>query len=173
VDNQRKTASEEQDDANARAIEVIRSFDECMLVSLTADGVFHARPMALADAADDGHLTFITGTDTPKAREIDGDERVIVTFQGGRKFATLRGRATLQKDRSRLAALWKPAFQAWFKGGPDDPNAVLVEVSPESIEVWDASGLKGFVALFERAKAAVTNEEPKIPPGTHDVVDVR
>jgi len=151
----------------AHALDVLRSFDACMLTTMTADGLLHARPLAIAAVEDDGHVAMFTDDDSPKAFEIMHDARIAVTMQGPRKFAALSGFARLNRDRDRIRALWQQQFEPWFALGVDDPKIVVVEVEPEAVEIWDHSGFKGIRALFERARAAMSNDVAQIPEGVN------
>jgi general stress protein 26 len=80
---------------------------------------------------------------------------------------SIKGRATLSHDRTRIEALWSPMVKAWFPGGMDDPKLVLIEVEATQAEYWDVKE-SAPVQLFKLAKAAVSGERPTM--GEHDKV---
>lgn len=79
--------------------------------------------------------------------------------------AYILGRLTQVDDREKLAALWSPMVGAWFKGGPEDPNAALLRFDPQSAEVW-ASDVGALRFGYEMARAAMDEgHHPDL--GTH------
>lgn len=48
--------------------DLLKDFDTAMLVTKSADGHMHARPMAVAELRADADAYFVTGIDSPKAR---------------------------------------------------------------------------------------------------------
>jgi general stress protein 26 len=155
------------------ALTVLRSFDTCMLVTRTAEGEMHGRPMVVAEMRDDGALTFVTSFASRVVDEIERDGEVLLTFQAKAKFASAVGRGIVTRDPQRVHALWKAAWLAWFPDGPDDPYVAVVDVLPEYVEVWDNSGTRGIKQAFQIAKAAITKEPPAVAPETHEQVRLR
>ena len=68
--------------------------------------------------------------------------------------------ARLSEDRVLKEKLWSTAAKAWFPGGIDDPNLVVLVAPVTSAEYWDVKENK-LVQLYKIAKAAITGEEPK------------
>ena len=133
-----------QDDTPApRAIQeladVVAQFRTAMLVNANDDGRMRARPMTIANrdadaprpAAPGGQapqrVSFVTRRSNELVDDLRADPSVCITLQDGAKYACLAGRARLDQDRERLRALWNPAFDLWFRGGPDDPETVLID----------------------------------------------
>src|SRR5262249_28088574 len=141
-----------------RLLEIIKDFEAAMLVTRTANGECHARPLALAEIRPDGGVVFATSLRSPKVAEISHNPRVTVTFQSPSRYATLHGVARVFKDRSRVEKLWSKAWQVWFPGGKDDPDLCLVHVSAHSGEYWDHAGAQGLKYVFAAAKAYLQRE---------------
>lgn len=53
--------------------------------------------------------------------------------------------------------LWNNATEAWFPGGEQDPDVVLLKVSAVSAQFWDAPGK--LPALLDMVKARLTGEQ--------------
>lgn len=141
--------------------ELLEKFDTAMLVTQGEDGGLHARPMAIADVDESGHLWFITGKESGKVHEIREDSRVNVICQDGRRIAlSISGGAALLRDAARTRQLWKESFKVWFPNGPEDPGICLIQVRPIEAEYWDASGWKGIKYLFSAATAYARGEPP-------------
>jgi general stress protein 26 len=121
--------------------EVVDAFDTCMLLTFTARGTPHARPMALA-GRDHSALWFVSDRDSAKVDEMTTDRTTVVTFQGSRRWAAATGRATVVDDRARIDELWSKPMQAWFPDGPDDSDLVALRVDLDDGEYWDISGGK-------------------------------
>lgn len=131
-----------------------------MLVTL-ADGGLHARPMAFAEVRDNGDIYFSTRIETPKVKEIEADDRVLVTLQGKTKFVSLSGRASIVRERALIERLWKESWRVWVPNGKDDPALCIIAVDAESAQYWDNSGARGVRYLYRAAKAYLQRTTPE------------
>lgn len=152
--------------------DVLKEFDHTMLVTRSLDGHIHARPMAVAELEPDADAYFVTAIDSPKVAEIKADSRVTLTFQGPKRFATLRGTVAVVRDRALLERLWKEAWKVWFPKGKDDPEVSILKFDPEHGEVWDNAGAQGVKYAFEAAKAYAKGEQMTAGRGQHERVDL-
>ena len=142
-------------------LSLLKSFRTAMLVTHADTGHLHARPMAIADVTDDGRVWFVTGADTTKTREIQTDFHVdLICSNDSSAFLSLSGRASLVRDRQRIAELWREPFRIWFPGGKSDPSLELIAVRPERGEFWDNTGLNRCKYIWEAAKAYLTRTKP-------------
>lgn len=139
--------------------ELLKDFSTAMLVSNDQDGQMHARPMAVADLRPDADAYFATSLQSPKVAEIQTFPEVLLSFQSATQFASIRGTATLVKDRQLVDTLWSEAWRAWFPGGKDDPNLVFIRVDAREGEFWDNSGTQGLSYAFEGLKAILKGEK--------------
>jgi len=145
--------------------EILKEFDDAMLVTHGAATGLHARPMAIADVDADGSIWFITGEDTAKVYELEKDAAMLAVMQSKAKQLTVGGRGELRRDRAKVQEIWKETFRAWFKD-KNDPNIVLIRLNPIEAEYWDASGLQGVKYALNMAKAAVSGKPlPHDDPG--------
>jgi general stress protein 26 len=144
-----------------RLCDVIKDFDNAMLVTTTASGRDHARPMHIAEVRADGDIFFATSMDSPKITEISINPEVVVTFQGNRQFAAVYGRAELVRDRNLIDHLWSEAWKVWFPEGKSDPTLCLIRVDGREGEYWDNAGVQGIKYAFEAAKAYMQGRSPK------------
>ncbi len=154
--------------------ELLEEFDVAMLATRTVEGHLRARPMALAEVEPDGTLWFLTDRRSGKVEELTRDDHVLVTMQSRTRFVSLSGTAAPVEDRSRVARLWKAEWQAWFPGGKDDPNLVLLRVDGQAGEYWDNSGTGGVKYLVEVGKALFTGTRPDVAgdPKVHGKVEL-
>ena len=145
-----------------RLYDIIKDFDNAMLVTQLAEGRSHARPMAVAEIRPDGDIFFTTDVQSPKVAEIARCPDVVVTFQSGSQFASIAGRAEVVKDRALIEQLWSEAWKVWFPGGKDDPTLCLIRVDGRDGEYWDNAGAQGIKRVFQSAKAYMRGSTPEL-----------
>jgi general stress protein 26 len=146
---------------------LLKDFENVMMITKVNDASVHARPMRIADIANDGGLYFATSVQSPKVSEIVGDAAVSLIFQCTTKFAALHGVARVVRDKELLDRLWSESWRAWFPGGKNDPLLVLIKVEPHEAEFWDNTGLQGLSYAFNGAKAYIRGEKPETTPDAH------
>lgn len=109
-----------------RLREQLQGFDTVVLITEGQNNAAHARPMAVA-RVDENCGRFFTAEHSVKVKEIEADARAQVIGQSGWSSCVIvAGRVALVRNRSRMRALWKPAFKVWFPDGAEDPNLVLI-----------------------------------------------
>lgn len=126
-----------------------------MLTTVADDGTLISRPMAVQDTTFDGTLWLFSAKDSPKAEQIRHDAHVGVTFMSNDTWFSIDGHAELVDDRARIHEYWNPFVQAWFPGGPDDPNITLVHVVGHHAQWWETSGNR-VTATLKMLRSAVT-----------------
>jgi len=140
-----------------------------VLTTLTEDGRLVSRPLATVEAEFDGDVWFFTYDDAEKVHQIRHDSHVNVSYESGKGYLSLSGRAELVKDRAKIDEFWNVGAQAWFENGKDDPNIALLKVHAESAEFWSSTDPKP-VALLKYVKAAATGGQPSV--GENHSVDL-
>ena len=150
----------ETEDGKRKVVDLVDGIDYAMFTTRDEDGAaLHARPMAYCKVEGDGDLWFFTKRDSRKVKELSADPRVLVGFADPRKqtFVSISGQADVVADREKVAALWNEIYRAWFPGGADDTNVVLVRVRAEHAEYWDNS-TSAMVYAFGYLKAVTTGK---------------
>ena len=71
----------------------------------------------------------------------------------------MSGTARVVEDAAKKQQLWSKMTQAWFPGGPTDPDLALVQVRITHANYWDVKESK-IVQLWEMARAAMTGKPP-------------
>ncbi len=142
-----------------------------MLTSVSHDGSFHARPMAVLDVDFDGDVWFFTKKDAPKVDQIEDEPRVNVAYSdpSNQDYVSLAGHAKLVVDQALNKKYWQPQFEAWFPDGLDDPQLALLKIEVEGAEYWDSPSstiahIKGFV------QTKITGEQQHV--GDHAKVEI-
>ncbi len=154
------------DSGTERIRDLVKTFSTAMLITHRDDGGLHARPMAIADVAEDCTLWFVTGKSGGVAAEVAGDHAAHVVCQKDHSaYLSIAGTAALAQDRARVDELWREPFRVWFPGGKDDPNLVLISFRPERAEYWDNTGFNKIAYLWEAARAYVTGDTPAVKEG--------
>lgn len=109
----------------------------CFLITLDESGKPQARMVAAARVEPDLRIWIITSPGTRKVKEIRRDDRATMAFSDnkGEGYATLIGHARLVNDLDQKKTLWKFGFAAFFPGGPEGDDSILIEFVPDRIEV--------------------------------------
>jgi general stress protein 26 len=110
-----------------------------MVTTRAADGCLRSRPMVASTKAFNGQLWFVVRTTASVADEIRHDAQVNVTYVSAPedRFISVSGTAVVVRDVARATDMWLSVYQAWFAGGPSDPELSLVRVDPTRVEYWD------------------------------------
>lgn len=149
-------------------MDVARDFEVVMFCTVAPDGSVHARPMLVLDVDEAQSWWFVTSRATGKVDELAHDGHVTVTAQGRRAFATLTGQATVTDDRAKLARLWRRELDAWFRGGPDDRDAVLIRFSPAVGEYWEHGWVDAVKLRLDQARDLFTGRGAPTRPTRGD-----
>jgi general stress protein 26 len=139
----------------------IEKMDACMLVTHDVGGL-RARPMAPMHDADAGVIRFISRAQDFKDNEIEADHDVCLAYADttNNTYVSITGVARVLRDREAVRAHWSEGADPWFEDGMNDPDAIIIEVTPSTGEYWDFSSSDVLVAL-RIAKAAAAGEEPR------------
>jgi general stress protein 26 len=143
-----------------------------MLTTRDVDGSLTARPMTVAQKEFDGTLWFFVSRRSPAAEAVAANPDVGVQFVDTHEdfYVSLSGEAVLERDRVRIDGLWSPLMKAYFPGGKDDPDLVLLRVDVYQAEYWDVKESKP-VQLFKMARAIARGERAH-DVGEHATVNV-
>jgi general stress protein 26 len=146
--------STNRDSSIRKLAELIGEIRIAMLTTTTEDGSLRSRPMTTQRAKFDGKLWFFTDRESAKAEEVRRRPRVSLSYTGseGNSYVWVSGRAELISDQKKAGDLWDERYQQWFPRGPSDPALILIQVTVEQAEYWDASSSAslleaGFVVL--------------------------
>ncbi|MXO64642.1 general stress protein [Altererythrobacter endophyticus] len=96
-----------------------------------------AVPMtAQLDKDADSAIWFFTGRDHYLAT--GGPATATFSSKGQDLFARFRGRLTEETSQERLDKEWSHFIEAWFPGGKQDPNLLMLRMDLEDAEIWDS-----------------------------------
>lgn len=127
-------------------------------------GHLHSRPMTTQnkDLADD-RLWFFMSRQSDPVRDVMDDPTIGLAYADpdSDTYVSVSGTARVVDDLDRTRALWNKAAEAWFPGGPEDPDLALVVVNIHHAHYWDVKENK-LTQLLVMAKSAITGQEPKL-----------
>jgi general stress protein 26 len=163
-----KPATTQVLDTKARVYDLIRGFSTTMLVTKGSGDRAESRPMHMAKVDDGGTVYFFAGRSGRVVEEIATEPAVLLVFQGERSaYLSLRGRARVIADKTKVKKLWNESYKVWFPGGIEDPELTLLAVDPASAEYWDNRGMNKLEYLFEAGKAYLQGTRPDVGDADH------
>ncbi len=112
--------------------------DRTLMLGLDGVEDGHSRPMTAQVEGESGPIWFFTGMDNALVARLGEGHRAIAAFasKGHDLFASIKGTLRVDTNRAVVERLWNPFIAAWFEGGKDDPNLVLLRLDAERAEIW-------------------------------------
>lgn len=106
----------------------------------------HAEPMT-AQLDKDAHHTIWFYTSRQNRVATGGKAMAQFSGKGHDVFACLSGTLVEETDRARFEKHWSKQVEAWFPGGKNDPQLVMLRYEIDSAEVWSVD--PGLVGKFK------------------------
>jgi general stress protein 26 len=128
-------------DPVVRLNDLIRGIDFAMLTTVRPDGTLHSCPMAGSEVDPNGVIWFFAANNTEKVEAIRTSQRVNLAYvdHSAQRYISVSGYCDLVRDHAKAKQLWNPGFKAWFPGGLDNPNLILLKVNVQQAAHWDAA----------------------------------
>jgi general stress protein 26 len=153
---------QKQSDADLEKLaDLIEESRIAMLTTAEADGTLRSRPLATLKLDAEGALWFFTSASSPKIGEIEQNAwRVNLSYANPEEqsYVSISGTARTLRDRATMRELWTPWIKPWFPRGLDDPDLVLLKVTIDQAEYWDAPD-SGAKRLWGLARALATGNK--------------
>jgi general stress protein 26 len=145
-----------------RVWEIVKKTGICMMTT-RFEGGLRARPLEARPDRDAGVIWFLTDVRGLKDDEIEANPEVCLTFVYPKEkvYLSITGEASVNRDPERAKALWNEEQQAWWPGGPEDPNVLVMRVELKRAGMWDGPASSA-VAAFEFTKARLTGTKPNL-----------
>jgi len=122
---------EHQPTADLRRLgELIEGIEVAMLTTHAADGSIVSRPIQTLQFDHCGDLYFFTAADSGKVEELIAHPDVNLSYAhpSKQRYVSIRGQASVERDRAKIHELWSPLQKPFFPGGEDDPRIVVLRV---------------------------------------------
>ena len=145
-------------EAAARIKDLAERAESCIFCTEVATpGSSRARPMAVQQVDEQGHLWFLSASDSHKNEEVARDPVVHLYFQANAHagFLSITGTVNTSRDRAKIEELWKPIMKTWFTGGIDDPRITVLRVTPTEGYYWDTKHGRAVAGLKMLIGAAI------------------
>jgi general stress protein 26 len=166
-----------KDTQNERELlwKLIKNIRFAMFTTRHGNGHLHSRPMTTQNKgleADESLWFFMSKRGDP-VDDLKADPVVNLVYADPSEdtYVSVSGTAAMIEDRAKKKQLWSKLAEAWFPGGPTDPDLALVQVQIVHASYWDVKESK-LVQLYEMAKATVTGKPP-VDLGEHGEVRMR
>ena len=135
-----------------------------MFTTRNANGHLHSRPMTMQNTtldADDSLWFFMSRKSDPVA-ELAAEPSVNVAYSlpGEACWISVTGTARIVEGGDQAKSLWSPSADAWFSGGPTDPDLAVVQVRIVHVSEWQADADSG-------SRPALRSEEVGLRPPVH------
>jgi general stress protein 26 len=151
---------------------LIKDIRFAMFTTRHGNGHLHSRPMTTQNSSvdEDTSLWFFMSLKGDPVDDVMAAPTVNVVYADPHKdsYVSVSGTASVVDDMGKKQQLWSKLSEAWFPGGPSDPDLALVRVQITHANYWDVKESK-IVQLYQMAKAAVTGKPPT-NLGEHAVV---
>ncbi len=134
-----------------------------MFTTRHLNGHLHSRPMTTQNSKvdEDDSLWFFMSRKSEPVADLAADTSVNVAYANTGKdhYVSVSGTAQVVENSGKKQQLWSKLSEAWFPGGPTDPDLALVQVRITHANYWDMKESK-IVQFWEMARAAVTGKPP-------------
>lgn len=142
----------------------------CMYTTIQ-NGQILSKPMTAQDIDSDGNIWFFASKrDNSTGQNLTpGNVTLIYADPGKSSYLSVSGTAEEVEDERKKEELWNPMAKAWFQGGKDDPDLLMIRVATREASYWD-SGSSKMVVFFSMVKAAITGSTPD--GGEHGTLDL-
>lgn len=146
---------ENETNSHQEAVDTVKSLIkdiEVAMMTTISNGKAVSRPMQTQETEFDGDLWFLTMKDTAKYNEISTNPSVNLSYSG-KSYVSITGTAEFSEDLERKKEYWSPIFDQMLETSYDDPNVVLIKVTPETAEYWETGNKVKMVKQFAKKLA--------------------
>lgn len=116
------------------------ALDDSPFLMLGLKGSGFTRPMT-AQVDEDRQIYFFASRDEELVKGLAHSAGALATYasKGHDLFATIEGQLIVDNDPEKIDRLWSPMIAAWYEGGKDDPDLVLLRFEADTAGIWQAS----------------------------------
>ncbi|MDO6658096.1 pyridoxamine 5'-phosphate oxidase family protein [Anaerobacillus sp. 1_MG-2023] len=118
--------------------DLIKDEKVAMLTTISSGGKLMSRPMQTQEVElDREEVWFITKKDTDKYEDIKLNPAVNLAYAGS-SYVSISGTAELVQDNEKKNEYMNKIVEKLLNTSADDPDVVLVKVTPEIAEYWES-----------------------------------
>lgn len=154
-------------DDPAKVWEMLKRIDICMFVTYSGHQP-NGRPMSTIPKQEAGAIYLLTEATSGSAKDVEKNNKVLLSYQGGGDHVCITGTATLDHDKALIKHLWSVGAQAFWPDGPDASDVVALVVNPDHADYWD--GPNPIVGSAKFLFGLVTGKTPDL--GERGAVDL-
>ncbi len=137
-------------------LNLMETTDAVYLSTLSSDGFPHTRMMSnlrnkeenpgcakvLEPDKKDFVVYFVTGHSSVKMQQIRANPRITAYFCNPREFQTLMlgGKVDEIEDKEFKKKLWQDGWEIHWQGGAEDPEFIVLKLSPVFAKGWYKEG---------------------------------
>lgn len=147
--------------------DLIEDYDIGMMTNINEDGNLVSHPMTRKGDLREDALWFFSKRNSEKIRELIKNNTVNISFTG-KEYLSVSGIVEIVDDISLKKEFWSKDLEAFYEGGPESSDTVLIKLNIESLEYWTTDNI--FKSAFEFVKGIVTDEKSDL--GKHDALDL-
>ena len=149
--------------------ELIEDIEVAMLTTHAADGSMVSRPIQTLQFDPSGDLYFFTAADSGKVEELIAHPDVNLSYAhpSKQRYISVRGHASVERDRAKIRELWSPLQKPFFPQGKDDPRIVVLRIQVRDAAYWESAG-NFIVRAIDFARAYLSEEATDL--GRHGVL---
>lgn len=155
--------AENRTGATEKVWDLIKDIRFAMLTTRDIEGRLQSRPMTTQGhrGDDNDYLYFFASRRSEAVADLQRDAVVNIAYAdpGKDSYVSVSGNADVADDPARKKQLWSKFAEAWFPGGPQDPDLALIRIRIDQADYWDVKESKA-TQLFKMAKAAMTGHPP-------------
>ncbi len=163
------------DTRKQRLWNLIKDLKFGMLTTRHSNGHLHARPMTTQNKIldEDSALWIFTSKSGEIVEDILINPEVSMAYANPSddSYVSVSGKAYVSHDHAKVLQLWSTMAEAWFPGGPEDPDLALLRIDISHADYWDVRSNK-LTQLLKMTTAAVTGKPPT-DMAHHGHVDMR
>ena len=150
----------EEKEVRQKALKLMETAEGAYLSTIDGDGFPHTRMMGnlrneqqckvakefFAGHDEDFLIYMLTGSSSPKMKQIRANPKVSVYFCNSSEFHTLLlvGEIEEMDDPDLKKKMWQEEWKTHWPGGADDPEFVLLKLLPDSAKGFHKEGLFEF-----------------------------
>ena len=124
------------EEAKKEALEFVGNHRTSHLATVEGDQPV-VRVMEIVRIDDDFSIWYATGASSNKIRQIRSCPNVCITVCEAHTDLRVFGKAEVVDDREIKNQLWQDEWNQYWPKGKEDPEYILIKVSPEKVEYRD------------------------------------